>query len=56
MAMVIDQMWECPKCGMQFGMGPPARLQPPTCSSLHEATEMEQITAPRWRGEDADDA
>lgn len=46
--MTLDQFWECPKCGMQAAMGSPAVMKPPTCSWGHKATEMEQVSAPRF--------
>lgn len=52
---IVDQMWECPKCGTQTGMGQPARMKPPTCQWGHEPTEMEQITAGRWTSEGGPD-
>jgi ribosomal protein L37AE/L43A len=45
---VLDQFWECPKCGTQVAMGAPARMRPPKCSWGHPATEMEQSAAPRF--------
>jgi hypothetical protein len=45
---VLDQFWECPKCGTQASMGAPARMSPPLCSWGHPTTEMEQTTAPRF--------
>ncbi len=44
----IDQLWECPVCGAQMGMGSPGRLSPPTCRLAHEATEMEQKNVEAW--------
>lgn len=45
---VLDQFWECPRCGSQFAMGAPGKAHPPTCSTAHEPTEMEQVTASRF--------
>lgn len=44
----VDQLWECPKCGTQMGMGPPAKMTPPWCGSGHDRTEMEQIKPERF--------
>lgn len=53
----LDQFWECPKCGAQWGMGHPAVLHAPTCAFGHAPTEMEQIAPGRFgRFEDTDHA
>jgi hypothetical protein len=46
----LDYLWECPKCGAQLGQptASSATFGPPTCSLMHEPTEMEQRSASRW--------
>lgn len=58
MENVIDQLWECPTCGTQIGMGSPGKLHPPRCSS-HGEMEQKQVQAWRqpheWEDNDGDE-
>lgn len=41
--MRITEVWECPRCGTQQGIGLPARFtKPPVCQFGHSPVEMEQ--------------
>ena len=46
-----QQVWECPRCGVQFAMGvdlpdaPKATVSRPNCSMGHAPVEMEQKLA-----------
>jgi hypothetical protein len=44
----VDQVWECPKCGAQMGMGSPGKLCPPRCAIGHAPTELEQVAVSRF--------
>jgi hypothetical protein len=44
--IVIDRpdCWRCPVCGIEWAIGAEFLNSPPKCSSMHPATEMEQVT------------
>lgn len=48
MTIVLNQFWECPKCGTQWACGPPGKMVPPVCQGGHDPTEMEQVLAERF--------